>query len=130
MTFLLQKLKITRTGDLKGAKCRLRERTAVSMCHATRDISILFYFYIILFSGFFRSRVLDVTASKKWAITFKQWTNLPPAGDSTLIGILAQRDLQQEDGDATSKQEDEVRDEESTCDCAEDSEFSVQWWPK
>lgn len=63
-------------------------------------------------------------------ITFKQWTDLPPAGDSTLTGVLTQRRLQEEDRDATSKQEDEVWDEESTCDRANWSKFSVQWRPK
>lgn len=47
---------------------------------------------------------------KGGGITFKQWTEFPPAGDSTLFGILAHRRLQKEDGDAAGKQEDEVRD--------------------
>lgn len=37
-----------------------------------------------------------------------------PAGDPSLGGVLAQRDLQEEDRQASSKQEDEVRDEKRT----------------
>lgn len=50
----------------------------------------------------------------KTRITFKQWADLPPAGDSSLAGVLTERRLQKEDGDPTSKQEDEVRNEEGT----------------
>lgn len=52
---------------------------------------------------------------KKIGITFKQWADFPPAGDSTLTGVLTQRRLQKEDWDPTSKQEDEVWNEEGTC---------------
>lgn len=47
-------------------------------------------------------------------ITFKQWTDFPPAGDSTFTGVLTQRCLEKEDWDPTSKQEDEVWNEEGT----------------
>lgn len=46
--------------------------------------------------------------------TFKQRTDLPPAGDAPLTGELSQRRLQEEDRDATGEQEDQVRDEERT----------------
>lgn len=51
----------------------------------------------------------------KPGITLKQWADLPPAGDSSLAGVLTKRRLQKEDWDPTSEQEDEVRNEESTC---------------
>lgn len=47
-------------------------------------------------------------------LTFKQRTDFPPAGDSSLTGELAQRRLQEEDRNATGEQEDQVRDEERT----------------
>ena len=47
-------------------------------------------------------------------LTFKQGTDLPPAGDASLAGELAQGRLQEEDGDATGEQEDQVGDEECT----------------
>lgn len=53
--------------------------------------------------------------SEKAGITLKQWADLPPAGDSSLAGVLTKRRLQKEDWDPTSEQEDEVRYEESTC---------------
>lgn len=46
--------------------------------------------------------------------TFKQGTNLPPAGDASLAGELAQGRLQEEDRDATGEQEDHVGNEERT----------------
>lgn len=48
-------------------------------------------------------------------ITFEQRADFPPAGDATLTGELTQRRLQEEDRDSTSKQEDEVWDEEGPC---------------
>lgn len=53
--------------------------------------------------------------SEKPGITLKQWADLPPAGDSSLAGVLTKGRLQKEDWDPTSEQEDEVRNEESTC---------------
>lgn len=47
-------------------------------------------------------------------LTFKQGTDFPPAGDASLAGVLAQRRLQEEDGNATGEQEDQVGDEERT----------------
>lgn len=47
--------------------------------------------------------------------TFEQRADFPPAGDATLTGELTQRRLQEEDRDSTSKQEDEVWDEEGPC---------------
>jgi len=45
-------------------------------------------------------------------LTFEQRADLPPAGDASLAGVLAQRGLQEEHGDPTRKEENEVRDEE------------------
>lgn len=47
-------------------------------------------------------------------LTFKQGTDFPPAGDASLAGVLAQRCLQEENGNATGEQEDQVGDEERT----------------
>lgn len=47
-------------------------------------------------------------------MTFKQRADLPPGGDAAFGGELPQSRLQEEDGDPASKQEDEIRDEEST----------------
>lgn len=52
---------------------------------------------------------------KKRGLTFKQRADFPPAGDSTLTGVLTQRCLQKEDWYPTSEQEDEVWNEEGTC---------------
>lgn len=46
--------------------------------------------------------------------TFKQGTDLSPAGNASLAGVLAQRRLKEEDGNATGEQEDQVGDEECT----------------
>lgn len=48
-------------------------------------------------------------------ITFKKWTDLPPAGDATLTGVLTQRRLQEEHRYSTGEQENKVRDEKCTC---------------
>lgn len=48
-------------------------------------------------------------------ITFKQWSDLPPAGNASLAGELSQGCLQEEHRYPTGEQEDEVGDEESTC---------------
>lgn len=48
-------------------------------------------------------------------LTLKDGTDLPPGCDATLAGVLAQRCLQEEDGNATGEEEDEVGDEEGTC---------------
>lgn len=47
-------------------------------------------------------------------MTFKQRADLPPGGDAAFGGELPQSRLQEEDGDPASKEEDEIRDEEST----------------
>lgn len=47
-------------------------------------------------------------------LTSKDGTELGPAGDPSFRCVLAQCDLQEEDRQATPKQEDEVRDEERT----------------
>lgn len=44
-------------------------------------------------------------------LTGEDGAELGPAGDPSLRGVLAQRNLQEEHGQATTKQEDEVRDE-------------------
>lgn len=46
--------------------------------------------------------------------TFIQRADLPPAGDPSLAGVLAQGRLQEEDRHATEEEEDEVGDEEGT----------------
>lgn len=48
-------------------------------------------------------------------ITFKKWTDPPPAGDTTLTCVLAQRCLQEEHRYSTGEQEYKVGDEECTC---------------
>lgn len=48
-------------------------------------------------------------------LTLKEGADLPPGCDAPLAGVLAQRCLQEEDGDATGEEEDEVGDEEGTC---------------
>ena len=48
-------------------------------------------------------------------LTSEDWAELLPAGDATLGGVLAQGHLQEEDGQASSEQEDGVRDEKRTC---------------
>ena len=45
-------------------------------------------------------------------VTFKQRADLPPAGDASLAGELAQRRLQEEHGDPAGEEEDQVGDEE------------------
>ena len=47
-------------------------------------------------------------------MTFKQRADLPPAGDAPLAGVLAQSGLQEEHGNTTRKEEDQVGDEEGT----------------
>lgn len=46
------------------------------------------------------------------ALAFKQGADLPPAGDAALTGVLTERRLQEKDGNATSEEEDQVRNEE------------------
>lgn len=46
--------------------------------------------------------------------TFKQWANLPPAGDSSLTSVLTQGDLKEEDWYSACEQEDQVGDKECT----------------
>lgn len=52
---------------------------------------------------------------KQQLLTGENGAELRPAGDATLRGELAQRHLQEEDGQTSAKQEDEVRDEKGTC---------------
>lgn len=47
-------------------------------------------------------------------LTGEDGTELGPAGDPSFRGVLAQCNFQEEHGQATPKQEDEVRDEERT----------------
>lgn len=63
--------------------------------------------------------------SEKPGITLKQWADLPPAGDSSLAGVLTKGRFQEEDWDPTSEQEDEVRNEESTCTHMENKGSSI-----
>lgn len=46
--------------------------------------------------------------------TLKEWTNFPPTGDASLLGVLAERCLQQKQGNAAGEEEKYVRDEEHT----------------
>ena len=46
--------------------------------------------------------------------TLKEWADLPPAGDASLAGELAHGRLQEEHGDPTAHEEDDVRHEEGT----------------
>lgn len=50
-----------------------------------------------------------------FGLTSEDGTELGPASDPPLRGILAQCDLQEEHRQATPEQEDEVRDEKCTC---------------
>lgn len=55
------------------------------------------------------------TNKQKKKLTGENGAELRPAGDAALRGELAQRHLQEEDGQTSAKQEDEVRDEKGTC---------------
>lgn len=46
--------------------------------------------------------------------TFEQGADLPPAGNSSLAGVLAQGNLQEEDRHSACEQEDQVGNEERT----------------
>lgn len=46
--------------------------------------------------------------------TFKQGADLLPAGDTSLLGVLAQSRFQEEQRNATGEQEEDVRDEEDS----------------
>lgn len=46
--------------------------------------------------------------------TFKQRADFPPAGDSTLTGVLTQCCLQEENRNPTGKQENEVGDKKGS----------------
>lgn len=48
-------------------------------------------------------------------LTSEDGAELGPAGDPSFGRVLAQCDLQEEDGQAAPEQEDEVGDEERTC---------------
>lgn len=57
----------------------------------------------------------DTLGSGTVLLTFKDGADLPPGCDASLARVLAQRCLQEEDRNATGKEEDEVGDEEGTC---------------
>lgn len=46
--------------------------------------------------------------------TLEEWADLPPACDAALVGVLAQRGLQEEQRHATREHEEEVWNEEDT----------------
>lgn len=48
-------------------------------------------------------------------LTLEDGTDLPPGRDASLVGVLTKGCLQEEDGNATGKKEDEVRDKEGPC---------------
>lgn len=58
---------------------------------------------------------VDVLESGTGLLTLKDGTNLPPGCDASLASVLAQCCLQEEDRNATGKEEDEVGDEKGTC---------------
>lgn len=57
----------------------------------------------------------DILESGTKLLTLKDGANLPPGCDASLASVLAQRCLQEEDRNATGKEEDEVGDEKGTC---------------
>lgn len=57
----------------------------------------------------------DILESGTRLLTLKDGANLPPGCDASLASVLAQRCLQEEDRNATGKEEDEVGDEKGTC---------------
>lgn len=46
--------------------------------------------------------------------TLEEWTDFPPAGDATLVGVLSQCRLEEEKWHAACAHEEDVRDEENT----------------
>lgn len=50
-----------------------------------------------------------------FSFTLGHGAYLPPGGCPALTGVLAQRRLQEEQGDATEEEENKVRDEEDSC---------------
>lgn len=62
----------------------------------------------------FGVRAVCVVYSCLLGLTSEDWAELGPAGDPSFRGVLAQRDLQEEHGQASPEQEDGVRDEKCT----------------
>lgn len=58
--------------------------------------------------------VNDLYKSLQEALTFKQGTEVPPAGDATLGGELSHGCLHEEHWDTTSEQEQDVWDQKCT----------------
>lgn len=50
-----------------------------------------------------------------WSFTFKEGADFPPAGDTSLFGVLAERCLQQKERDAAGKKKEYIRDKEHPC---------------
>lgn len=48
-------------------------------------------------------------------LTLEEGADLPPGRDAALAGVLAQGHLQKEEWNATGEEEDEVGDEEGSC---------------
>lgn len=71
-------------------------------------ISYKLYFHATIFIIKNCFKVLECTG-----LTFKKRADFSPTCDSTLTGVLAQRYLQEEEGDATGEQKQNIRYEEN-----------------
>lgn len=67
----------------------------------------------------------DILESGTGLLTLKDGANLPPGCDASLASVLAQCCLQEEDRNATGKEEDEVGDEKGTCGVG--NRLSITW---